>query len=44
MGKYAKPTWKIVFGILGAALAGIGATLFGWFLMEVMTLMNTSRA
>lgn len=40
MAKYVKPMWKVVIGCIGAALLGIGATFFGWFLMEVMSEQN----
>ena len=40
MGPYTKPGWKVAMGCLLAALSAIGATLFGWWLMEVMANMN----
>jgi len=40
MSHYAKPGWKIAAGCLCSAFVGSCATLFGWFIMEVMTEMN----
>ena len=41
MQKYAKPQGLIIAGILFSVLTGAAATMFGWFIMEVMTIINT---
>jgi|Transcript_11191 ribosomal protein L39E len=40
IGNYAKPSWKIGVGCLMVVIVGCTATLFGWFIMEVMTILN----
>jgi ABC-type bacteriocin/lantibiotic exporter with double-glycine peptidase domain len=40
MSKYAKPQGLIIAGCLLSVLVGAAATMFGWFIMEVMTIIN----
>lgn len=42
VGKYMRPTWKVVIAITLTVGFAIVATLYGWWIMKTMTEMNMS--
>ena len=34
--------WKFVFGCMLSLITGVASALFGWFMMDVMTTLNTA--
>ncbi len=42
VGKYMRPTWKVVIAITLTVGTAIFATLYGWWIMKTMTEMNMS--
>ena len=42
VGKFMKPTWKVVIALILTVGTAVFATLYGWWIMRTMTEMNMS--